>query len=413
MKFKFGVLFLFFTIAATAQAPADKLQVLQKDLENLKQKEADYLAQIEDVKLQMLRADLQEFGLPAPLPDEEIIHHSALSLVYSEQHEQAKWVAHIITPDFITGSLFRSNDFRPDPKVKTGSAVEEDYFLKFLNADSTYRYDGFGYDRGHLAPSADFRWSALAMSESYFYSNMSPQLGDFNRESWADVEGSMRSYLYRNRDTQLFVCTGGVLTVDLPKIKRSINKVSIPKQYYKVIVDKKNRKGIAFLMSNRKLTDPIQNYTTSIDEIEKLTGIDFFAGMPDDLESAVEAQHSAKDWLPITAFGDVEPVAMSSLPTRHYNTNVAQKIMGKGNLVTVVGTAVSARRSRNGNILINLDKQFPNQNFTVFIRREDIIHFPYDPEIELPGKQLFVTGYVENLGGKPAMYIKRDDSIVF
>ena len=405
--------FLTFALIVEAQSPGELLTGYQTQLESLKQKEADLLAKIENAKLQILRADLKTYGLPALQPEEEVISHAALSLVYSEEHEQAKWVAHIITPDFIEGSLFRSNDFRPDPLVKTGSATEADYFLKEELEDGNFAYDGFGYDRGHLAPSADFRWSALAMSESYFYSNMSPQLGDFNREKWAEAEGSLRSYLYRNRDTQLFVCTGGVLTDDLPVIERGVNKVSIPRQYWKVAVDMKNRRGMAYLMQNKSLSESLITYFTSIDEIEKLTGIDFFADLPDDLENEVEAQNNPRDWLPITAFGDTEPVSMNSLPTRHYNTVVAGKIAGKGGVVTVVGQAVSARRSRNGNILINLDKQFPNQIFTVFIKREDIIHFPYDPEIELLGKKLYVTGRVEKLGDKPAMYIAREDMIVY
>lgn len=414
MKCKFGVLFLLYALASTAQSPAERLGFLQKDLENIKQKEASCLAQIEEVKLQLLRNDLHQFGLPAvSQPNEEIIHHAALSLVYSEQHEQAKWVAHIISPDIISGSLFRSNDFRPDPQVKTGTAIEEDYFLKYPKPDGTFRYDGFGYDRGHLAPSADFRWSALAMSESYFYSNMSPQLGDFNREAWANVEGSLRGYLFRHPDTQLFVCTGGVLTNDLKKIERGVNKVSIPKQFYKVVIDRKNRKGIGFLMPNRRIEDPMQNYAMSIDAIEKLTGIDFFAGMPDDLENEVEAHNNFSAWFPSQNSGDVEPVSMNSLPPRHYNTVVAGKIMGKGTQVTVVGTVVSARRSRKGNILINLDRRFPNQIFTVFIRKSDVLNFAYDPEKELVGKQIYVTGAVESLGGTATMYVKREDSIVF
>jgi endonuclease G len=73
-----------------------------------------------------------------------------------------------------------------DDKVSCGTAVEADYFLRTENPDGTHGYDGFGFDRGHLAPSADFRWSATALSESYYYSNMTPQRPGFNQESWAE-----------------------------------------------------------------------------------------------------------------------------------------------------------------------------------------------------------------------------------
>ena len=149
-----------------AQVTPSQLDALTQSYEELKEREKVLLAEIEEVKLDLLRQDLHRNGLPAVQAGEKIIHHSALSLVYDEEHEQAKWVAHIITKDIRTGNESRSNDFREDPKVATGSAVEKDYFLKFLQADNNYTYDGYGYDRGHLAPSADFRWSAKALSES-------------------------------------------------------------------------------------------------------------------------------------------------------------------------------------------------------------------------------------------------------
>lgn len=394
-----------------AQAPSGALIELQKQLDDLEQKKKKLLLQIEDIKLSELREDLNANGLPAIAVGEKVISHSAMSLVYSEEHEQAKWVAHIISPEILTGQVRRTNDFRVDSKVLTGSAVEEDYFLKFPQANGEFKYDGFGYDRGHLAPSADFRWSQRALSESYFYSNMSPQLGAFNREIWADLEGTIRGYLYRNSDTQLYVCTGGVLRSDLPVVKRGVNKVSIPQQYWKVVIDKKNQRGIGFLFPNRKANYPIEYFAKSIDEIEKLTGIDFFAALPDDIENNIESQLDKSHWLSGIAKGDVEPVSVRSLPVRHYNTIMAKKLAGNGAKVTVVGQVVSTRYSQKGNILINLDKQYPNQIFTVFIRKEDIMNFPYDPEKELKGKLLYVSGQVAKMGQTPCIYLKKSDDL--
>lgn len=402
---------LFFNNWLIAQAPTGELIELQKQLDDLEERKEVLLSKIEEVKLFVLREDLNSYGLPAILPGEEVISHSAMSLVYSEEHEQAKWVAHVISPEILTGRVTRSNDFRVDPKVLTGTAVEEDYFLKFQQADGEFKYDGFGYDRGHLAPSADFKWSQKALSESYFYSNMSPQLGDFNREIWADLEGTIRGYLNRNSDTELYVCTGGILKDGLSVIERGVNKVSIPEQYWKVVVDKKNKRGIGFLMPNKKADYPIEYFAKSIDEIEELTGIDFFAGLTDDVENEVESQTDKTPWLSDVAKGDVEPVDFKTLPVRHYNTVMAKKLMGNGAKVTVVGKVVSTRYSQKGNILINLDKQYPNQIFTVFIRKSDIVNFPYDPEKELKGKLLYVTGDIAKMGKTPCIYLDKADDL--
>lgn len=332
-----------------------------------------------------------------------------MQLVYSEEHEQAKWVAHIITPDIMSGQVTRSNDFREDPKIKTGTAVEKDYFLKTEKADGTFDYDGFGFDRGHLAPSADFRWSQTALSESYFYSNMAPQRPKFNREKWAELEGKLRGYIYANPESELIVLTGPVLSDDLPKIERSVNGVSIPEKFWKVALDLQNNRAIAFLIPNKKTQYPLSMYATSIDDIEELTGLDFFNNLDASVQSKLESSFTVADWLPETAAGDVDPLYPPSLPKGYFNTIQANQKNGKD--CTVCGTVVGARRSRKGNILLNLDKQFPNQIFTVFIRKEHIINFGYDPELEFKGKAICIKSQIQKMGSTPAAFITSEEQL--
>ena len=108
------------------------------------------------------------------------------------------------------------NNFRKDELVTSGTASKADYWYS-------------GYDRGHLAPSADFRWSKTALSESYFYSNMAPQLPELNREKWAELENAIREYVIENK-IQVYVVTGGILNDSLPRMqnKGRENEVSIP-----------------------------------------------------------------------------------------------------------------------------------------------------------------------------------------
>ena len=141
----------------------------------MKKRSFELVDELEKLRLIWVREKLDEMGFPKPNERIQTVHHLAMSLGYSEPDEQAAWVQHIVIPQVEFANVSRTNDFRPDSLVTTGSAIETDYFLKEVMPDGELKFDGFGYDRGHLAPSADFRWSQTALSESYFYSNMSPQ----------------------------------------------------------------------------------------------------------------------------------------------------------------------------------------------------------------------------------------------
>ena len=163
-----GIGFLFCTSLISAQRLDVQIQQFEAEQRALQLRQTQLLDTLESLKLRRIRRDLHVTGLPKLRPGEQLIEHAAYMLVYDEQHEQAAWVAHIIVPEVLNGNVSRTNDFRTDPLVLTGTAVEKDYFLKYKQEDGSFEYDGFGYDRGHLAPSADFRWSQQALSESYF-----------------------------------------------------------------------------------------------------------------------------------------------------------------------------------------------------------------------------------------------------
>lgn len=404
---KFFGLFLLLTLSTlplVGQTIEAEIKAKEAEQHRLEQKLAKLISEVEGFKLEQVREDLRNIGLPAG----EQIEHAAMILSYAEAHEQASWVAHIIRPEVTDGRGVRTNDFREDPLVATGSAIEEDYFLKFLQADSSYTYDGFGYDRGHLAPSADFRWSEKALSESYFYSNMSPQLDLFNREGWADLEGLLRGYVARTGH-QLVVVTGGVLKEGLPVIERGVNKVSIPEYFYKAVLDLKSSKAIGFLMPNSKLRYPIEHYATKVDVIEEQTGLDFFNLIEG--QAQIESEVDTKHWIPEVAAGDVEPIHPPSLPRGHFNTVQAKLYMGKGKKVTVVGKVVSSRYSQAGHLWFNLDKQYPNQIFSVMIRKEHLIDFTGDPKEAFTGKTIAVKGEISKFGQSAVMVIRGEEKI--
>jgi len=204
----------------------------------------------------------------------EIVKHTYYQLEYDETHEQAAWVFYMLTPEFINGTAERKNKFKPDKLVTTGSAALIDY-------------KGSGYDRGHLCPAGAMKVNQKAMDESFYMSNMSPQLPAFNRGKWKQLESQVRKWVAKE-DT-LFVVTGPIFTDSLGVI--GVNKVTIPAYYYKVIYDPTDeKKMIAFIMPNRKIENSILDYVVTVNEVELKTGIDFFSALPDELELKLESE---------------------------------------------------------------------------------------------------------------------------
>jgi endonuclease G len=213
--------------------------------------------------------------------DQEVVKHTWYSLSYSEKDEQAEWVFYLLKPSMITGAAERDDKFRSDPRVPSGSATLTDY-------------KGSGYDRGHLCPAADMSFSAEAMSETFFLSNMSPQEPGFNRGIWKQLEEQVRKWAV-SADS-LYVVTGGVLT--RPKGAIGPSRVTVPGFYYKVILDpsQNNPRMLAFLMPNAKSSEPLAVFTVTADSVESLTGIDFFPGLTDSLEFRLESQCRPELW---------------------------------------------------------------------------------------------------------------------
>jgi len=166
----------------------------------------------------------------------------------------------------VDGSVSRSDNFRADKSISSGSASLADY-------------RGSGYDRGHLAPAGDMKWDKEAMSQSFLMSNMSPQAPSFNRGIWKKLEEEVRS-LAMERDS-IYVVTGPVLHT----VKSSIgkNEVGIPSYYFKVVVDLSppDYGMIAFLLPNEKSGEELSSYAISVDSLEAFTGYNFFHSAPD------------------------------------------------------------------------------------------------------------------------------------
>lgn len=214
----------------------------------------------------------------------QVVRHQYYALSYHEKYELAEWVAFELTADRLNSEwVRRTNNFRPDPKVETGSATPDDYRRT-------------NYDRGHLAAAADMAFSSQAMSESFYMSNMAPQEPGFNKGIWRELEELNRDWAKRFK--HLYVVTGPVLSEGI-KFWVGENQVAVPQAFYRVILDirEPEKKGIAYVIPNQVTEDRLEIFATSIDAVEDLTGIDFFPELlSDEMEEKLESEYDPKLW---------------------------------------------------------------------------------------------------------------------
>jgi len=215
----------------------------------------------------------------------EIIHHSYYSLSYYEKYEIPEWVAYELTKKNLSAKKVERTDwFNEDPAVTTGSAAYFDY-------------SGSGFDRGHMVPAADMAFSREAMEESFLMSNIVPKVPAFNNGIWRELEENVRDWAYSN--DRLYIVSGVVLDKGITKKIGKKNKVGVPKYLYKIILDldEPELKGIAFLINNQLSTRRLSEYSVSIDSIETLTGLDFFAELVSvKQQKSLESTYDIKKW---------------------------------------------------------------------------------------------------------------------
>ncbi|MBI4647202.1 MAG: DNA/RNA non-specific endonuclease [Bacteroidia bacterium] len=379
-----------------------RLHALESELMEVQKNELKIKNEIEEIKLKLIISDIKRIGLPAMQDGEMVVYHCGFAFCYLEEHEQSKWVVHIILPDIATGNVSRTNDFKEDTLVRTGTATIDDYWNS-------------GFDRGHLAPSADFRWSPRALGESYYYSNMAPQRPVLNREKWAEMEDKIRQYVV-SASEQVYIVTGGILKQGLPVMQPEgkITNVSIPEYFYKVVLDYEgdDKKGIGFIMPNSKCEYPVWSYACTIDSVEEVTGIDFFISIPDFEENIIESTLNIQKWQAGSEKGEAPPIKQQDLPRKAFNTIQAKSFIG--DKITVCGTVVSTKyHEKTGATFINLDKKFPNQIFTLTIWKNNRVNFSYVPENELLGKRICVKGDVKEYKGVPTIDVENEKQIIF
>lgn len=232
------------------------------------------------------------------------------ALEWNSDMRHANWVAFSFDPTTSADVVKRTDAWAVDPKLPVEMQTQE----------ADHKSDGF--DKGHLCASEDRVYLKEANEQTFYYSNMSPQLNDLNGGLWAKLEGKVQTW---GRSTitgtydKVYVCKGGTMNELLvnftgtpvsggtPKTDSkgfTVNGLACPKYYFMAILSQKGNdfKAIGFLVEHMEghpkqpTADQMKAYAVSIDSLEKKTGIDFFCNLPDLTEEAVEAEFNLNDW---------------------------------------------------------------------------------------------------------------------
>lgn len=206
----------------------------------------------------------------------QILQRTGYTLSYDSKTKTPQWVAWELTKEETKGKEERSTEFFPDPDV-TGAQVV------------TYDYSHSGYDRGHMAPAGDMKWNKQAMQESFYMSNICPQDHNLNTEDWNDLEMKTREWV-RHYGKVHVVC--GPIYNGKRNEYIGEHRVKVPDAFFKVILINHDNKQCAmgFLFENEAGERPLEQYLVPVDQIEKITGMDFFSALPDDLEDRLEKE---------------------------------------------------------------------------------------------------------------------------
>ena len=229
-------------------------------------------------------SDLPAQGSGLELPEslkgtrsELILKRMGYTVSYNMEWNLPNWVAWELNADKLVEREGRSDRFLPDPDLMEHKAVTTD------------DYKGSGWDRGHMCPAGDNRWHWKAMQESFYMTNICPQDHNLNRGDWKELEEKCR--VWAKEEGPLYIVCGPILYNRKHQTIGKEHTVVVPEAFFKVVLSMggDRPKAAGFIFKNSPGNRKLESYMNSIAEVERITGINFFPRLPDDLEQEVEA----------------------------------------------------------------------------------------------------------------------------
>lgn len=229
----------------------------------------------------------EDLEQPAPIigAREILLFKNQYIISYNTETFCPNYVCWSLTKDRLRGNVKRTDDFYGDPTLNEDCRVE------------TSDYSGSGYDRGHMCPAGDNKNGDTVMRESFVMTNICPQANNLNRGDWNELESKCRDWV--KKYGTLYICCGPIFDSKNPKKigKRKNLKISVPDRFFKVVLClDDNPKAIGFVYPNNDTNKPMSSYAVSVDEVEKITGIDFYPQLDDAEEKALESKCNPEAW---------------------------------------------------------------------------------------------------------------------
>lgn len=214
-------------------------------------------------------------------PYTSVLQRESYITSYNSETKCPNWVAWHLTAEHADGEIAREKSFYEDLDVPAPRATNEDYRRS-------------GWSRGHMCPAGDNKWDEKAMQESNLLTNICPQNQELNSGVWNVIERDCRKWAKKYGDVYI-VCGPILLNKDHETI--GLNKVVVPEAFFKVVL-RMNPKpaAIGFVIRNNEGKKKRDQFVNTVDEVERITGYDFFPALPDDIEDVVEATARIEDW---------------------------------------------------------------------------------------------------------------------
>ena len=223
-----------------------------------------------------------QLELPAITEKDDVVEH--LGYVASLNHDRLipNWVAYELTREELKGNEKRDTPFQWDPDIKGRQAWREDY-------------SGSGWDKGHMVPRSDLKWSAKAYSESFYFSNICPQNHEFKSGSWMTTE-NMAKRLANQYGSVYIVC--GPLVFDNHFGTIGQHKVTVPDAFFKafLICDRGEYYAIGIVMRNWAERQDLKASAVTVDAVEELCGFDLFSSLERTVQEVAESKIVWSKW---------------------------------------------------------------------------------------------------------------------